>query len=111
MENAKMKKTAGKLATFVNILGGMIFAAGIVCVVFALLVAIFGDKMFVDNSLTLDMDFVKVHLSDEYQAVNGMVKLYAIIGLVVGSIMCFMTSYCFMFSAMIFICASYIFHF
>lgn len=93
MENAKMKKTAAAFDTIAKVAGGISRVCGIICVIFAILVVVFGSKMFVEGSLTLDLDFVKIHLSDEYQAVTAMVKLYALTGLAVGGVLCFMVSY------------------
>lgn len=93
MDNVRMKKSAGAFDTVAKIVGGIFGVFGVICVIFAILVVVFGNQMFAEGSLTLDLDFVKVHLSDEYQAVTGMVKLYALTGLAVGAVICLMVSY------------------
>lgn len=90
MNNSKLIKTAKLIDTIARIGGKIIRAFGIVCLIFTVLVLIFGEKMFVPGSLTLDLDFVKLHLSDEFQGITSLVKLFAIAGLLTGSILCFM---------------------
>lgn len=90
MNEQKMIKTAKTLDTIVRIGGKIIRAFGIVCLIFSILVLIFGSKMFVPGSLTLDLDFVKLHLSDEFQTVTKYIQMFAFAGLLVGSILCFM---------------------
>lgn len=89
MENGKLVKTAKTLDTIVKVGGGIFRAVAIVCLIFAVLVVIFGGKMFVEGSLTLDLDFIKLHLADDFQTVTGFVKLYAIVGLLAGGMLCF----------------------
>lgn len=93
MKNEKLVKTANTLDTIAKVVGGFMQAAGIVCLVFAVLVLVFGGKMFAEGSLTLDLDFVKIHLAEEFQTVTGMVRLYAVVGLVAGMILCAMIYY------------------
>lgn len=93
MDNKKLIKTARMLDTIVKVGGGIFRAVGFVCLIFAVLVVIFGSRMFVEGSLTLDLDFLKLHLADDFQAITGFVKLYAIVGLLVGGVLCFMMHY------------------
>ena len=89
----KMMKTAGTFETIFKVAGGITKACGIVCLVFAVLVLIFGEKMFVPGSLTLDLDFLKFYLTEDLQVVTGAVKLYAVVGLLVGSVLFFVVAY------------------
>ena len=91
--NSKMMKTAGTFETIFKVAGGITKACGFVCLVFAVLVLIFGEKMFVPGSLTLDLDFVKLHLAEDLQVVNGAVKLYTVSSLLVAGILLFVVSY------------------
>ena len=88
MDNSKLIKTANTLDKVIKIIGGLTKAFAIVCAVFALLVIIFGSRMFVPGSLTLELDYITIHLSEKFQAVTGYVKLFAIVGLAVGCVLC-----------------------
>ena len=93
MENTKLVRTAGTLDRIVRVIGAFAMAIAIVCAVFALLVLLFGSRMFVPGSLTLELDFITLHLSDEFQAVTGYVKLFAMVGLTVGCVLCLLGWY------------------
>ena len=93
MENNKMMKTAGTFETIFKVAGGITKACGFVCLVFAALVLLFGEKMFVPGSMTLDLDFLKLHLTEELQVVTGAVQMYAVVCLLVGSVLCFVVAY------------------
>ena len=93
MDNAKMIKTVSFLDTLVKVLGGILRVFGIIFIVFALLVAIIGDGMFETGSFTLDLDFVKIHTTEDFLPDMGLMKVYACIGLLVGSAMCFVIFY------------------
>lgn len=90
MENKKMINSAKTLDIFAKVAGGIFSAVGCVCIVFAVLVLIFGEKMFAEGSMTLDLDFVKLHIAEQFQAVTGMMKLYTILGLLAVSVLCFL---------------------
>lgn len=89
MESKKMMNTAKTLDIFAKVAGGIFSAVGWVCVVFVVLVLIFGEKMFVAGSLTLDLDFVKLHIAEQLQVIDGMMKLYTILGLAAAAVLCF----------------------
>lgn len=89
MENNKMMNTAKTLDIFAKVAGGIFSAVGFVCLVFAVLVLIFGEKMFVAGSLTLDLDFLKLHIAENLQAVTGMMKLYTVLGLLSAAVLLF----------------------
>ena len=93
MDNSKLIKTANTLDKVIKILGVFAKTFAIVCAVFALLVLLFGSRMFVPGPMTLDLDFITLHLSEEFQAVTGYVKLFAIVGLVVGCVLCLLGWY------------------
>ena len=85
MENSKMRRVAGVLETLFKVVGGILFAMVIVCGVFAVLVLVFGEKMFVPDSVTLDIGFLKFYLRDEYRFITEDVKLYAMVSLVTAA--------------------------
>lgn len=93
MNSSRLIKTAGVLDTVAKVAGGIARVCAIICIVFAVLVVVFGERMFVEGSLTLDLDFVKVHLAEECQTVTGMIKLYACVGLIAGSVLLYMMYY------------------
>lgn len=88
MNNRKLITTANNIDKIVKFVKGFMFAFTIVFVIFAVLVLIFGDKMFAPGSITLNLDFIKLYLADNDQVVTDALKLYAILGLVIGSIIC-----------------------
>ena len=93
MENNKMMKTAGTFETIFKVARGITKACGFVCLVMAVLTLIFGEKMFDSGALTLDLDFVKLHLAEDFQVVTGAVQLYTVVCLLVGSVLCFVVAY------------------
>lgn len=93
MKNEKIMKTAKNLDKFVKFAGGISQTLGIVFLVFAVLVLIFGDAMFDVGSLTLELAYIKFYLADELQTVTGMMKVYTVVGLIAASLICFMADY------------------
>lgn len=93
MNHEKMKDTASAFETMAKVFGGIAVACGVVCVIFAVLVPILGEKVFVPDSTTLDLDFLKFHLSEEYRTVTGAVKLYAVTALLTSGVLCFLLGY------------------
>lgn len=85
MNQKKMIATAEHLDRFCKIVAGFMKAGAIVCVVFAVLVLVFGEAMFDTGHTTLDLDFVKLHLASEYNDVNSAMLAYTVTGLAVGS--------------------------
>lgn len=93
MEKEKMKVTVSAFEMMAKVFGVITKVCGFVCLAFAVLTLIFGEKMFVPGSLTLDLDFLKLYLTEDLSAVTGAVKLYAVVGLLVGSVLCFAMAY------------------
>lgn len=93
MNNKKLVTTAKNLDTIAKICSGFMQAFGIVFAIFAVLVLLFGSKMFSGGSLSLDLDFVTLHLTDEFQTASNLMKVYTIIGLLIGSFLCFSAYY------------------
>jgi hypothetical protein len=92
MEHKKLENTAKTLHTIAKT-GGMIFQiVGIVCAVFAVLVLMLGGKLIEPGSLTRDLDFVKLHLTEEYQKLTVLRKVYTCFGLLSVSALCFTVS-------------------
>ena len=83
MENKKMKKVASTLDTIVKVVGRIIFSAGIVCGVMAILVAIFGEKMFAKGGeLSLNFGFLQLYATEALEINNNFMNAYVIMGLV-----------------------------
>lgn len=93
MENNKMITTAKHLDRFTKVVGEIFRAFSIVCAVFVVLVLIFGESMFMQGSLSLDLDFIKIHLSEDYQIITNMMKTYTVVSLVSAGILCLMVHY------------------
>lgn len=88
MENNKMKNLASTLETIVKVVGSIFFAVSIVCGVMAVLVAIFGEKMFAEGELSLSLGFVKFYATDALEVKTGFMNAYVIVGLVTVMIIC-----------------------
>ena len=93
MEDNKMRKVAGVLETLFKVAGGILTAMVIVCGIFAVLVLIYGEKIFVPDSVTLDIGFLKFYLREEYRFITDDVKLYAMVSLVTAAGLYGMASY------------------
>ena len=93
MNNEKMMKGANVLDKIVKIAGGIAGAMIWVFAIFAVLVVVIGEKMFMTGSLTLDLGFIKVLLADEYQSVTPMMRAYAAAILVSGAVYAFAVRY------------------
>lgn len=91
--NDKIITTAKNLDTLAKVGGKIAQVFGIVCIIFAALVLVFGEKVFVANSLTLDLDFVKLHLSNDFQAITDIIKIYALLALLIAAVICFIIYY------------------
>ena len=92
MNNKKMITTAGNLDTLLKIIEGFMKAFAIVFAVFIVLMKIFKEKMVV-GSFSLDLDFVKLHLSGEYGAITGSVLNYIDVILISGCLGCIAIRY------------------
>lgn len=93
MENPKMVKFAGKLdkAALVGVKVFMITC--IVCAVFAVLMLLFGDVVVEEGSFVLELGFVELHLTEEFQEVTPMMRWYTVIGLVSVCVLLFCIQY------------------
>lgn len=84
--NEKLINTAKTADTVAKIVGNVLRAFVIVFLIFAALVLILGEKMFEVGSLSLDLDFVKLHLSSQYQTITDMMKLYTAASLIAAAV-------------------------
>lgn len=93
MNNHKMTRAAGTLDILANVGGKLTAVVGAVCIVIAVLTLAFGSRMLSDAELTLDLDFIKFHLSDSAPVDEKMLKLYMVAGTLGGSVVCFLVYY------------------
>lgn len=93
MSDKKFLKAAKNWDTVVKICSGIIRAAGIVCMVFALLVLILGERMYVPGSFSLDLDFIKLYLADDCLTEGGWIRLYVLTSLISAAALCFIAAY------------------
>ncbi len=93
MNNSKMIQTAKNLDIFANVLQKIAAGAGIACVIIAFCVLLFGGKVFATGAITLDLDFLKLHLTDTASVNETFLKLYAFTATLGGGILCFLLSY------------------
>jgi hypothetical protein len=82
----KLSATAKNCDVIAKIVSNVLGVCVWVCLAFAVLVLIFGEKMFDVASLTLDLDFVKLHLNDQYKVATDGMKLYTSLGLVSAAV-------------------------
>lgn len=88
MKNQKLINSAKNMDTFAKVTGRIFEVVCVVLAVFALLVAILGAAMFEKGSVTLDLDFVVLRLSEEYQQITKGMELYAIVSLLAAAGVC-----------------------
>ena len=92
MDNKKMITTARNLDTIFKFTEGFMKAFAIVFAVFFVLMKIFKEKM-VMGTFSLDLDFVKLHLSGEYGSVTGLVLNHIDMILISGCLGCIAIRY------------------
>lgn len=92
MNDHKMMVSAKNMDTFVKVVGRIFEVVSIVLAVFAVLVAIFGEAMFEAGSLSIDLDFMKFQLAEEYQQITNGMRLFAIVSLLAAAGVCIAVS-------------------
>lgn len=92
MNCKKMITTANKLDTIFRIAEGFMKAFAVIFAVFVVLMKIFKEKL-VMGSVSLNFDFVKLHLVKEYGMVTGSVLNHIDIILITGCLGCIMIRY------------------
>ena len=93
MENKKLMNTANTLEVIAKVCAGILRVVGVVLIVFAILVLVLGEKMYDSSTISLDLDFVKLYLSEEYGQVTGLMQVYTVLGLLTVSVVCFAACY------------------
>jgi len=93
MNDTKLRNAAKNWDAVTKVCCGIFRAAGIVCFVFAILVLIFGNRMYEAGSFTLDLDFIKLYLAEEYQTANELIRVFTVIALIAVGIICMITTY------------------
>ncbi len=88
MNNRKMINSAKNMDTLVKVMGRIFEVVCVVLMVFVVLVAIFGESMFAKGSVTLELDFVVLHLSEAYQQITKGMEWYAIVSLLATAGVC-----------------------
>lgn len=74
MSEKKMIKAAKNFDMIAKVCRGIFGAVGIVCAIFSVLVVIFGEKMMDTGTFSLDLDYVKLYLSDDVLLSTGLIK-------------------------------------
>ena len=90
MNNTKLIKAAGIMDMIVKTCSGIFKALVIVTLIFAVLVLIFGARMFSDGAVTAELGFVKLYLTEAYRDVTPLMKAYAVVSLLCGCVGCAM---------------------
>lgn len=93
MDNKKMTRVAKNLDIFANVAGKITAAVGIACLLIAALALAFGGRMFMEGSITLDLDFLKFHLTDNSYVNEQFIRLYVCFATLGGAIICFLVYY------------------
>ena len=92
MNCKKMIATANKLDTVLKIFEGIMKAFAIVFAIFVVLMKVFKEKM-VSDAVSLELDFVKLHLAEEYCMVTGSVLNHIDVVLITGCLGCIVIRY------------------
>lgn len=90
MDTKKLISTAKFLNNGAKVVGGIFGAAAIVCLIFAVLVAVLGEKMFEIGSFTLELGYYTFHLTGDFPVDMGMMKWFACVGLLGVAVICFL---------------------
>lgn len=93
MKNNKLTRTAGNLDILAKVGSGLCKAAAIVCLVFTALVFFGGEHVLADISLSLDLDFLKIYLTDAHTGLTPMLKLYMLVCLASAALVCWIYGY------------------
>lgn len=93
MENKKFTNAARNWDTIAKACGGIMRVIGIIFIVVAVLIVIFGEKIYEAGSISLGLDFIKLYLTNECNADKNLMQIHTIIGLLVGSVICFSVQY------------------
>ena len=88
MQIEKMKSTARFWNTGMKVIGGIFGVCGIICAVFAVLVAILGEKVFVSGSFTMELGIITAHMAEDFPVNMEMMKWFACMGLVCVAVIC-----------------------
>lgn len=95
MTNDKFIRLANGIDRIAQICAGIFRVLICVLLAFCVLVLVFGEKMFAEGSLTMELGFIKLFLSPEYGSINSMVKIYTMITLLCATVGCaFLTCVC-----------------
>lgn len=92
MNRKKMITTANTLDTVLKISEGIMKALAIVFAIFVVLMKVFKEKM-VSGTVSLELDFVKIHLTEEYGMVTGSVLNHIDVILITGCLGCIAIRY------------------
>lgn len=92
MKTKSMTTTAGNLDTILKFVEGFMKAFAIVFAVFWVLLKIFKEKL-VSGSFSLDLDYVKLHLSGAYGNISGLVLNHIDVILITGCLGCIAIRY------------------
>lgn len=88
MDTKKMISTAKFFNTGAKVVGNIFGACAVVCLVFAVLVAVLGEQMFAAGSFTLELAHITLHLAGDFPADMEMMKWFACVGLLGVSVIC-----------------------
>ena len=93
MSEKKMITTAKNFDTIAKVCKGIFEAVAIVCAIFAVLMVLFGEKMFDGGNFTLDLSYITLHLSSAFQPSMDLIETAIMILLAGLSVVFLLISY------------------
>ena len=93
MSEQKMITTAKTFDTIAKVCKSIFEAVAIICAIFAVLMVLFGEKMFDAGSFSLDLSYITLHLSSEFQPSMDLIETAIMILLAGLSVVFVMISY------------------
>lgn len=90
MNTERMRKAAKNMDILVKIVGGIFGGCAWALAIIGVLVLILGEQMYEMGSLTLDLEYVTLYLTENTPVEFGKIKLGIAAGLFVGGVVCFL---------------------
>ena len=93
MKNTKLTKTAATIERITRVVRGVFRAVTWVVLIFAVLTLILGETIVQPQSLTVDLDFIRLTPAEEYQTFTPGMKYCTVLSLAGAAVVCFMIHY------------------
>ena len=93
MKNTKLTKTAATIERITRVVRNILGAAAWVVLIFAALTFILGEKIVQPQSLTIDLDLIRLTPTEGYLTFTPGMKYFTALGLAGSAVVCFMIHY------------------